>query len=105
MFETKGQKAVEIVSELLMLWTCMFLAQFLVQHYNAEQIEIIEQCTLTFFALLVTVNVSYVIFNLCVNCKEKKRVKRLAKKKLDYKQAIKDREQEKKDDKRRSKIL
>ena len=35
---------------------------------------------------------------LCVNCKAKKRIKWLAKQKENYKQALKDKEQEKKDD-------
>ena len=41
---------------------------------------------------------------LCVNCKAKKRIKWLAKQKENYKQALKDKEQEKKDDQRRTKL-
>ena len=104
MFETKGQKLVEIFSELLLLWTCVFLSQFLVKNYNAEQFELLEQCSLCVFFLLILVNVSYVVYMLCVNSKAKKRIKWLAKQKENYHQALKDKEQEKKDDIRRAQI-
>ena len=76
----------------------MFLSQFLVENYNAEQFELLEQSVLSVFFLLILVNVSYVVYMLCVNCKAKKRIKWLAKQKENYKQALKDKEQEKKDD-------
>lgn len=76
----------------------MFLSQFLVENYNAEQFELLEQSVLCVFFMLILVNVSYVVYMVCVNSKAKKRIKWLAKQKENYDKALKEREQEKKDD-------
>jgi len=84
LFSSKSIKLVEIGSELLLHLFSISLTSFMVQNYQADVIEMIEMLTLTIFAILLSLNIAYVVSVVCSALKQKKRLKKWQAKKEKY---------------------
>ena len=80
MFETRGQKCAEIVSEMLLLLASLFIQELIRDQPSDEAKRKVEFAVLMTIGLLIIFNIVYVTHTVCINRKEKKRVNMLKKK-------------------------
>ena len=83
MFTSRFQKVIEIASEFLLLLMSILMQQCMVYSDQTD----IERGTFTAMGLILTVNITFLIYTVVQNCKEKKRLKAISQAKKEWEQA------------------
>ena len=86
-FSSKGQRYVEIGSELGLHFTSIMLSLFMNASYDSEQKDAILNLTLGIFGSLIIGNAAYILWFTVNSCIEKLRMKRLEQLKKKYQEA------------------
>ena len=87
-FESPSQRLIEVGSEFFLLMTSIMMSQFLNPQYDSPEMQLkMERITLVSFGLLVMLNVSYVVWFVVVDFKNKKRKKAWLLRKKNYEEA------------------
>lgn len=75
-YETKGLRYVEVGSEALLYLAFLFLQSIILDPFDLnDSSEVIEICFFIVLAMLVTLNMAYMVLLIVQSCKEKRRKK------------------------------